>query len=489
MKSHTLGVVLAAAAVTALPVLVTQASSHREAPFITEQPKVDGTDFYMFKSYEQGRENYVTLVANYLPLQDPYGGPNYFDLDPEALYEIHVDNNGDAKEDLSFQFRFKSSLKDTQLNVGGKQVSIPLINSGPISADDTSKLNREESYSVSVVRGNRRTGNRAAITNADGGSETFAKPVDNIGNKSVPDYAAYAAKHVYNINIPGCSTAGRMFVGQRKDPFVVNLGEIFDLINTNPLGPVNGERDSLEDKNVTSLVLELPISCVKSGDEPVIGAWTTASLRQARLLKTKPTFNEPAKEGGAWLQVSRLGMPLVNEVVIGLKDKNKFNTAKPEDDAQFADYVTNPTLPALIEVLYPTAPAPTNFPRTDLVATFLTGINTPATGNLNQPKNVVASEMLRLNTAVAPTPKGSQNNLGVIGGDLAGFPNGRRPGDDVVDIELRVAMGKLISLGLYGAPAQAPAGNAPLTDGAYVDDGMFDDAFPYIRTPIPGSPR
>ena len=488
MKLRQYTLALAVAATVLVPIANTQASSHREAPFITEHPKVDATDFYMFRSYEPGRDGYVTLIANYIPLQDPYGGPNYFAMDPEALYEIHVDNNGDAKEDLSFQFRFNNALNDTQLTVGGKKVSIPLINSGAISAGNTANLNVTESYNVTLVRGNRRSGQRSAITNADTGSTRFAKPVDNIGNKSLPDYAAYAASHVYNIKIPGCGD-GRMFVGQRKDPFVVNLGEIFDLINTNPLGPVDAELDLLDDANVTSFVLELPSNCVTAGD-PVIGAWTTASLRQARLLRPVPSFDKPTLEGGPWVQVSRLAMPLVNELVIGLKDKDKFNAAKPQNDAQFADYVTNPTLSALIEILFgkAAATAPTLFPRTDLVATFLTGINTKATGNLNQPQNVVPAEMMRLNTTIAAKPKGAQNNLGVIGGDLAGFPNGRRPGDDIVDIELRVVMGKLISAGLYGTPGQAPVGDSAFTDGALVNDGFFDAGFPYLRTPLPGAP-
>lgn len=356
-------------------------------------------------------------------------------------------------------------------------------------AGNTANLNVIENYTLDIVRGNRRTGTRQAVTLAGGGATGFVKPVDRIGAKSIPNYPAYAASHVYDINIPGCGVAGsRMFVGQRKDPFVVNLGEAFDLINTNPLGPVNAEADSLADKNVTSLILEVPINCLTAGD-PVIGAWTTASLRQGRLLKPAPSYAEPSKEGGAWTQVSRLGMPLVNELVIGLKDKDRFNASRPEHDGQFADYVTNPTFPALIEILYPSAPAPTLFPRSDLVAAFLTGINTPATGNINQPANVVASEMLRLNTNIAPVPAGGQNTLGVIGGDNAGFPNGRRPGDDVVDIALRVVMGKLIALGLYGTPAQAPAGNAPFTDGAPVNDGLFDAAFPYLKTPLAGSPN
>ena len=490
MKLRPFTLALAVAATVLVPGGSAQASSHREAPFVTEHPKIDATDFYMFRSYEPGREGYITLIANYIPLQDPYGGPNYFTMDPEALYEIHVDNNGDAREDLTFQFRFTNTLKDISLPVGGKNVSIPLINAGAISAGNTANLNVTESYSVTLVRGNRRGGQRSAITNAnaDTNSSSFTKPVDNIGTKSIPDYPAYAASHIYNIKIPGCRD-GRMFVGQRKDPFVVNLGEIFDLVNTNPLGAVNAERDLLDDANVTSLMLEVPTGCVTSND-PIVGAWTTASLRQARLLRPLPSFDRPTLEGGAWVQVSRLAMPLVNEVVIGLKDKDKFNASRPQNDGnagQFGDYVTNPTLPLLLETLFGknNATAPTLFPRADLVGVFLTGIKT-----INQPQNVVPAEMMRLNTSTPATAKGAQNNLGVIGNDLAGFPNGRRPGDDVVDVALRVVMGQLISLGLYGKPAQAPTGDLPYpyTDGALVNDSFFDASFPYLRTPLPGSP-
>ena len=494
-----LSLILALAAALAIPGAGALASSHREAPFITQNPKVDATDFYMFTSYEAGRSNFVTLIANYVPLQDAYGGPNYFAMDPNALYEIHVDNNGDAREDITFQFRFTNTLRDTQLTIGSgtnsRQVSIPLVNSGSISASGTNPgtaaLNVTESYNVTVVRGNRRSGNRQQVTNAAGGSTSFAKPVDNIGNKSIPNYKAYADSHVYNITIPGCTGVGRMFVGQRKDSFVVNLGETFDLINTAPTGPVNGEIDDLADKNVTTLALELPKSCLTNGSETVVGAWTTASLRQARVLRPTPgntpaDYGQAAREGGAWLQVSRLGMPLVNEVVIGLRDKDRFNASRPENDGRFIDYVTHPTLPALIQELHP-APAPTNFPRNDLVAVFLTGVS-----GLNQPAGVTGSEMLRLNTST-PIAPGAQNNLGVIAGDNAGFPNGRRPGDDVVDIALRVVMGAVCTLDVTGCPAAnvqtiAPAGTEPLTDGALVNSSMFTTTFPYLCTPIPGSP-
>ncbi|MES2265075.1 MAG: DUF4331 domain-containing protein [Pseudomonadota bacterium] len=473
------------------------ASSHREAPFITKNPKVDATDFYMFRSYEPGRDQFITLIANYVPLQDRYAAPNYFEMDPDALYEIHIDNNGDAKEDLTFQFRFTNTIKDSQFTVGGKKVSIPLvINGGAIADVNPPGLNVRETYSVTVVRGDRRSGTRAAVTNASGGGTTFDKPIDNIGAKAIPDYAGYAGKHVYSVNIPGCAVPARMFVGQRKDPFVVNLGETFDLINIKAPAVeflANAEknaRDDLAGKNVTAIEMEVAASCLTAaatGGDPVIGGWTTASMRQGRLLNPTPgTAGGASKEGGAWTQVSRLGMPLVNEVVIGLKDKDKFNHSKPTGDAQFADYVTNPTLPALVEVLFGSvgAKAPTNFPRADLVATFLTGVK-----GLNQPATVTPSEMLRLNTSIAPVAMGAQKRLGVIDGDNAGFPNGRRPGDDVVDVALRVVMGKLCTLSLGCVPADAPAGAIRFTDGAYLDDSFFNASFPYLKTPLAGSPQ
>lgn len=458
------------------------ASSHREAPLITEMPKVDGTDFYMFNSYEEGREGYVTLIANYFPLQDAYGGPNYFAMDPNAIYEIHVDNNGDAVEDITFQFNFKNTQNDVQLDIGDKQVSIPLINTGPITAGDSSNLHRSEEYTVKMIRGDRRSGYKNLLSNAVDGKHKFTKPVDNIGNKSLPDYASYADQYLYDVNIPGCG-AGKMFVGQRKEPFVVNLGEVFDLVNTNPVGPADGEANELDDKNVTSIALEIPKDCL-AGDGDVIGAWTTSSLRQVRIFNPHSYKypNRRAKiEGGAWTQVSRLGAPLVNELVIGLKDKDRFNASEPKNDANayhgFGEYVTNPTLPALLEILFGVQ-APDLFPRTDLVKAFLTGFP-----GLNQPENVVASEMLRLNVTTAAVLATEQNTLGVIAGDVAGFPNGRRPGDDVVDIALRVVMGVLLD------ESVAPNKDLPYTDGAHIDATMFDSIFPYFLTPLAGSPN
>lgn len=442
------------------------ASSHREAPLITATPKLDGADFYMFNSYETGRSNFVTFVADYLPLQDPYGGPNYFMLETNGVYEIHIATNGGAAENITFQFQFSETQRHITLPIGppGDQVTneIPLIIAGPITSNNNASLNVVENYTVKMILGDSQTGVAQYLTNAADGTTLFTKPVDNIGNKTLPDYNSYANQYIYNVIIPGCPTPGRMFVGQRKDPFVVNLGETFDLINlSNPLGPVNGEKDSLAGKNITSLILEIPKSFL-TNSSPVIAAWTTSSQYQ----------------GSNLVQISRLGQPLVNEVVIGLKDKDNFNASQPANDAQFASYVTNPTLPALIQLLFGAdgVVAPTNFPRADLVEVFLTGIP-----GLNQTS--ATAELLRLNTSTPAVPAASQDPLGVIDGDLAGFPNGRRLGDDVVDIALRVMMGKLLSTN------DAPSGQLPFTDGAYVNATMFQSVFPYVNPPLAGSPN
>ena len=472
------------------------ASSHREAPFISGNPKVDATDLYMFRSYETGRQDFVTILANYQPFQDPQGGPNFYMFDPNALYEIHIDNKGDAVEHLTFQFRFKNTSKAGALPVGGKSVKIPLINSGTISGVNPGTLNVRETFTIDLVQGPRRGGTKASITNSANGAAEFDKPVDNLGDKvfgGASGYATYANQHIYNVAIPGCAVPGRVFVGQRKEPFYIAVGKIFDLFNLNPLGPeVGGNNNDLEAKNVSTLAMELPIACLTAGAEPVIGAFTTASLRQGRLLNGYPGtgLNNTTRSGGAWTQVSRLGMPLVNEVIIGIDDKDKFNASKPKNDpTNFADYVTNPVLPALIQSLFPSVTAPTNFPRTDLLTVFLKGID-----GINQPRNVLPGEMLRLNTTTPVTAAAGQNPLGVAGGDMAGFPNGRRPADDVVDLSLRVAMGALCvltgttdTLKVGCKPSDAPSGGQLFTDGVRKTAGNYGLTFPYLTTPIPGN--
>jgi hypothetical protein len=534
-KKEIAGAVVAALALCSMQASV--ASSHREAPFITTSPKVDATDFYLFRSYEGvaadgsgGRSGYVTLIANYQPLQDPYGGPNYFTMDPNALYEIHIDNNGDASEDITFQFRFRNRFNDVTLPIGtganAKNIAIPLIQAGKVTNPLDANLNVHETYTVTVVRGDRRGGHGGAqqVVKTSGGA-TLEKPVDYIGVKTLGDpaaYAAYAARHVHEVRIPGCPAGkdvARVFAGQRQEGFAVNLGPIFDLVNaplaviTSPANINVAAANSIQDSNVTSLALEVHKDCLASGGDPVIGGWTTASLRQARLLSPQPSQGPHSgeKAGGPWVQVSRLGQPLVNEVVIGLKDKDRFNASKPQDDAQFLAYVTNPTLPALLGLALtgnPASLAPTNFPRTDLATVFLTGIV-----GVNKPVTVTPSEMLRLNTAVKPVPFAQQNRLAIVGsiktggGDFAGFPNGRRPKDDVVDIALVAMLGglcvangdadalKLNSVpgvpGLTSAcrPASVPAGATSLDVHDGVDQAAvpFLPGFPYLNTPNPGA--
>jgi len=297
------------------------------------------------------------------------------------------------------------------------------------------------------------------------------------------------------VMIPGCNTPGRVFVGQRKDGFVVNVGEIFDLVNLNPLGPRNAEPNALSHKNVTSIALEVPINCLANSSEPVIGAWTTASIPS---IPSIPSNRQ--QPSGAYVQVSRLGSPLINEVIIGLPDKDRFNGSNPYYDAQFLTYVTNPSLPVLLNALFGNAALVPGTPRNDLVAAFLTGVK-----GLNQPQHVRPAELVRLNTSIAPTPPAAQNDLGVLGGDLAGFPNGRRPFDDVVTIELRVAEGALCGkIGNCGAQTSDPNKGAPYTDqsqaagpdaahlkvtGAINPADTYLDAFPYLNTPLPGSPN
>ena len=499
-------------------------SSHREAPGITETPKVDNTDVYAFRSYEPGRQDFVTIIANFSPDQGPGNGPNYYTMDPDAVYEIHIDSNGDAREDLTYQFKFANTLsgpKGITLNVGGVDQSIALRHVGQISSATDADLGERESYTVTQITGDRRSGARGQLTS--GGSATFVKPFDNAGNKSIPNYPAYANQFVYNnVAIPGCAAQGRVFAGQRAEYFAVNLGPIFDLVNMVPIqgeadpvysngpafpGGITQSQDNQEligKKNVTSLAVEIPIACLRGTGNGVIGVWSSASLPQARLLRPTPNTRMRDLQGGALVQVSRLGMPLVNEVVIGLPEKDLFNAAKPTQDGALASYVTNPTFPAILDALF-RAPvnatlgtsftnlAPTNFPRNDLVAAFLTGIAT-----LNQQSSVTPSEMLRLNMAVNPTPRDTQKTLGVVADDLAGFPNGRRPGDDVVDIVVRVAMGRLChpvpiagtptNLGLC-TPAQAPTGTVAYTDGAPSSATNIQNAFPYLNAPLRGAPR
>ncbi len=503
------------------------ASSHREAPFVTKNSKIDGTDLYAFESYETGRTGMVTVIANYQPFQDGFGGPNYFPLDEDALYEIMIDNNGDGVEDFTFQFRFQQALGGSgaaglALNIGpdgGMAIAVPFYNVGripnPGNTANSNALNFIETYTLTQVAGPRRTG--TASTVSSGGNSIFGVPADNVGASSFPssDYDAYARNFVYDIALPNCSepdsSSGKVFVGQRAESFAANLGPIFDLIDI-PASVVTGGTSSsqyaaisnpLAKKNVTSLALELPRDCIwQNAQQTVIGVWTTASVRQVRIVNPVATYVQPSREGGAWTQVSRLGNPLVNEVVVGLPDKDLFNSSAPVNDVtNFAKYVEYPTFPAIFDAIFGTDFQPTVFPRTDLVSTFLLGqaslnafpvpdaSGTPAIG-----------EYIHLNTntealvgGTNPTPAGQQDRLGFLhcfvngsptptasGCDPFGFPNGRRPGDDVVDISLDVLEGYLL-------PSGNPAAGTFFADGVDQAATTFNASFPYLTTPTQGA--
>ncbi len=447
-------VIAGAAIVGAAALLPVRASSHREAPLITADPLADNTDLYAFVS--PSAPDRVTIIANFIPLEAPYGGPNFYKFDDNVVYAIKVDNDGDAREDVTFQFRFKTSVRNGNTF---------LYNTGPIESLDSLNFNVRQSYSVTRINeGRRSAGGRTTVLGRD-----LPTPPVNVGIRSTPNYEALANAAVREI-------AGdiRVFAGQRDDPFFVDLN-VFDLLAVPPADTDN--TDSLAGYNVHTIAIEVPIASLTANgrrpertDDPnaVLGIWSTAS-------RPSVTYRKDGEEKavGGLVQVSRLGQPLVNEVVIPRAAKDLFNSLEPSDDAAALPFVQDPEVPKLLSLLFGIQSPP--MPRNDLVTIFLTGIP-----GLNQPPNVKPSEMLRLNTAIAPVF--NPNPLGVLGGDVAGFPNGRRLTDDVVDIALRV---------MAGATPLTPAFNnginAQLGDGVGANDKPFLFVFPYVATPHAGN--
>ncbi|MBC7503418.1 DUF4331 family protein [Candidatus Gracilibacteria bacterium] len=438
------------------------ASSHREAPMISGDPKVDATDLYAFVSPD--KTDTVTLIANYIPFEEPAGGPNFDSFDDKALYEINVDNNGDAKPDIVYQFRFKTT-------VGNPNTF--LYNVGAIESLTDPDWNVRQTYTLTKVE----NGESSVL-----GTDLMSPPV-NIGPKSTPNYAGLQTSSI-NILPNGI----KVFAGQSADPFFVDLGATFDLLTIRKLpGNVGKGVNTTKGFNVHSLALQIPTAQLTknkvvptdatSGDS-VIGVWTTASRMSTRVLNTNGTQDNT----GPWVQVSRLGAPLVNEVVVPLGAKDLFNGSKPENDAQFANGVTDPELGKLLLALYnikvpPQGAFGSTSARDDLVAIFLTGIP-----QLTQPMNVVPSEQLRLNVAIAPTA--SPNRLGVLGGDAAGYPNGRRLTDDVIDISLQAVAGAAYPLFHTGFVADATG--LKLGDGVDKTDSVLRTTFPYMGLPNRG---
>jgi hypothetical protein len=409
-----------------------QASSHREAPLIAGLPQYDTTDVYAFRSPE--RTNTVTLAANWIPFEEPAGGPNFYAFATDARYNIKVDNDGDTKPDVTYRWTFKNHYrsKDTFLYATGEVTSL-----------NDPNLNFYQTYRLVQVR----NGNEKVLVKG-----RKVAPSD-VGKGSMPDYATLRNQAVTGIGDTGSGDPRmRSFAGQADDPFFLDL-RVFDLLYGGDLSETGD--DTLAGFNVNSVALQVPrnvLSKGKTSDNPIVGIWSTTDRRGA---------------DGKFRQVSRLGMPLVNEVVIPIKDKNRFNASSPSGDTQFLDYVLRPELAQLIEAVYPSFPAPEE-PRNDLVSVFLTGLK-----GLNKPKGVVPGEMLRLNMTTPVTAK--PNRLGVIGGDNQGYPNGRRLVDDVIDISLQVVQGELVGM------------ENDLGDGVNANDTAFGKTFPYLALPTRGS--
>jgi len=398
----TLGGLLATTALEVAP-----ASSHREALLVSEDPVIDNTDTYAFVSPDAPDK--VTLIANWIPLEEPAGGPNLHKFGDDVLYEINVDNDGDAVADISYQWRFKTQIKNPNsflYNVG----PVTPVMDGRGRLSDFQNLNIRQSYSITEVR----NGRSREIANR------LLTPPVNVGPRSTPNYESLAAATVFNLD-----GGINVFAGQRDDPFFVDLGSVFDLGGLRPFNqfhliPLDTQpgKDEVQGYNTHTIAIQVPISRLVDGD-PTIGVWASTHRWQIR---TYRSGGARLDHSGKWVQVSRLGMPLVNEVVIPLGQKDRFNATSPDQDGRFAQFVTDPELGRLIPFLYPNAfPCFPTTPRNDLVTIFLTGIP-----GVNQPANVVGSEMIRLNTSIAPTPYAQQSRLGLLAGQLDGFPNGRR---------------------------------------------------------------
>ena len=448
----------------------TDASSHREAPIISTDPVADNTDVYAFKPADD--PGTLCIIASYNPLEEPAGGPNFNKFGTDVLYEIKIDNVGDRIDHISYQFEF------TDVVGNGNTF---LYNTGDVTSLGDPDLNVKQTYIVRRIKNGitEWTSGALPVPPCYVGGTSHSDP-NYAGPSSMSNYAALMAEGVKDLPSGG----GKVFCGPTDDPFFVDLGAAFDLLKIRPGAPGNGGggKDALAGYNVHSICIKVPVGQVTRNGSPapaatdsnaIVGVWATASRKTTTVINTNGTRTG----SGAWVQVSRLGMPLVNEVVLPLSQKDKWNAAKPVDDAQFLNYVTSPELAGIINALYPVTDDIPTTGRNDLVQVFLTGVPT-----LNQrPQDTrTPSEQIRINLGIAPVPFASENRLGVIGGDVAGFPNGRRLKDDVIDIALRVVGGVLLG------PPFSTGINAQLGDAVQRNDKTFSSTFPYLAEPFQG---
>ncbi len=458
-----------------LSMIPTLASSHGEAPLISMDRFADNTDTYAFRSVEAGRENFVTLIANYIPLQEPSGGPQWFRFDDAVLYEIKIDNTGDGVEDITYQFQFSTQTVNSNTVLGQSTVN----ENGVISNLNDVDYNMPQTYSVRRVDSS--TGRRGRLI-----ASGMRTPPANIGDRVTPNYETNLGQPaVYDL--PG---GGKVFAGNRDEYFYIDLG-VFDALNLRSVG-MSGGIDTTKGYNVSTIAIEVPIAdltrsrAIPAGptaSDAVVGVWAIASRRTTTVIR-----NDGGRTtAGAWQQISRLGNPLVNEVVIPLGLKDAFNSLSPQLDGtipQVVQAVTNPELAQLMAAVFGITVPPA--PRDDLVAIFATGIPVNAVTGPNYTtflSDGVAHEYLRLNVAIPITPIASINRLGLLGGDVAGFPNGRRVHDDVTDIALRAMAG-----GTPFTPATNTAPNNTLGDGVSMNpEGPLLTRFPYLLPPNQGN--
>jgi hypothetical protein len=419
------------------------ASSHREAPQILKDPLADNTDVYAFVSPD--KPDTTTLISNWEGFQDPSGGPNFYPWDEEAQYDIKIDNNGDAKPDITYRWTFQT--QDLR-----KDANTFLYNNGPVTSFDDENLLFKQTYKLERVGGD---GTSTTLVDSGKVAPSF------VGDASIPDYSELRDEAITPVE------SGQSYVGQADDPFFLDL-RVFDLLYGGDLSETGV--DTLDGKNVNTIALQVPTSSLVQGGDPVIGVWSTTNRPSMKVINNDGT----RQTSGEFVQISRLGNPLVNEVVIPVGLKDAFNSLPPEKDATVqaaVDRVNDPEVPKLIEKIYG-VPAPAT-PRDDLFAIFLTGIE-----GVNKPQGeVTPAELLRLNTSIMPS--GNPSRLGLLAKDSAGFPNGRRLADDVVDIELQALEGAVRT----GEVVQALATG----DGVNTNDREFGERFPYVALPHSGS--
>ena len=432
------------ALVVGLAPSASQAASHREAPLISLDPTADISDFFMFRSYEAGMDDKIVLIMDVIPGEEPSSGPNYFNFDPNVLYAFNIDNNADGKaNDVRFEIQFKNEFRGVINDLGLflSYVALPPITS--LDGAGSEGLGLRQTYSVTMVRGKQRT----VLANG-----LFAVP-SNVGPRTMPDYEALAAQGIYDLG-----DGARVFAGQRDDPFYIDLGAVFDTLNLRDPGT-----DMLSGFNVHTIALEVPASWLTKDSMgpsdsafPTLGAYANTYRRTTRVIK-----EDGEQHKDAWVQVQRLANPLVNEAIIGTKDKDRWNRLDPRRESVFVEYYTNPRLATALEVVFGADAEPLLDLR-DVLLTY-----TP--GNYTE-----LSDLLRLNISVAPVELASQNPLTVLAGDGAGWPNGRRPIDDVTDVAIRVIGG---------------TNYLSASDAVQANDMPLPDTFPFLSTPWDGRNR